>query len=98
MAVLYCSQMRDRNGASVPVDGGSAGLLSTQLGVAVMRRVLVVVTELGLCQERAQLLRLVRAHSQVTVMQVVLHVHEENVSGGEKRQHSKGQNGTLLLR
>lgn len=69
---------------AVPVDGGTAGLLPTQLRVPVLGRVLVVVAELGLSQECAQLLRLLRAHSQVTVVEILLHVHEEDVSRQEE--------------
>lgn len=71
-------------GLVVPVDCGGAGLLPAQLRVPVLGRVLVVVTELGLRQQRAQLLRLFRAHAQVAVVEVLLDVHEEDVPGGQE--------------
>lgn len=76
----------------LPVDRGHGRLLPAQLRVPVLGRVLVVVAELGLRQERAQLHRLLRAHAQVPVVEVLLHVCEENVPGGQRGQ-MRGQKG-----
>lgn len=75
--------------SAVPVDGGGAGLFSTQLWIPVLGCVLVVVAKLCLCQECTQLLGLLRAHTQVTVMEVLLHVRKENVSTGQKKRRNK---------
>ena len=79
----------------VPVDGGHAGLLPAQLRVPVLGRVLVVVAKLGLRQERAQLHRLFQAHAQVPVVEVLLHVSEENVPGGQTARQMRGQRGEM---
>ena len=81
----------------VPVDCGGAGLLPTQLRVPVLCCVLVVVAELGLRQERTQLLRLLRAHAQVAVVEVLLYVHEEDVPGGQGERGKSGQLGQSFI-
>lgn len=70
--------------ASVPVNSLLVGIFSTQLSVPVFGCVLVVVAKLCLCQEGAELLGLLRAHAQVTAVQILFNVHEEQVPERER--------------
>lgn len=73
---------------ALPVDCGRAGFVPTQLRVPVLGCILVVVPKLGLGEQSAQLLGLLRAHVQVAAVQVLLNVHEEQVPEEQRESHT----------
>lgn len=75
--------------AGVPVNRLLVGIFSAQLGVPVLGRVLVVVAELRLRQEGAELLGLLRAHAQMTAVQILFNVHEEQVPERERARETE---------
>lgn len=70
----------------LPVDGGLIGLCGTEFSVPVFGCVLVIVTELGLCQEGAELFSLFWAHPQMSTMQILFHMHKKQVSVEQNRK------------
>lgn len=65
------------------------GLCGTEFSVPVLGCVLVIVTELCLGQEGAELFGLFGAHPQVSTVQILFHMHKKQVSVEQKRKTKK---------